>query len=174
MVGILACHSPQQLPLHAVERATLRSLTAWFPTACCDLHHHWHLRTAAQQHTFKLFYNIATRAPSLFCVLVYNTPALPRAIFCLPLTTIATAAALVTRYFNAHTNIMLLRVSRDHYETLWSSMTLMSSFDRRPCALRVVHLSGTIRSSQKHLLAFQQRALKRMVRDASNPGKCCE
>ena len=87
------------------------------------------------------------------------------------LTTIATAAALVTRYFNAHTNIMLLRVSRDHYETLWSSMTLMSSFDRRPCALRVVHLSGTIRSSQKHLLAFQQRALKRMVRDASNPGK---
>lgn len=85
-------------------------------------------------------------------------------------TSIAFSSA--TRYFNAHTQIMLLRVSRDHYEALWSAMTLMSSFNQRPCLFRVIHLSGTIRSSQKHLLAFQQRALKRMARDATHPGGC--
>lgn len=75
------------------------------------------------------------------------------------------------RYFNAHTRILLLRISRDHYEMLWSALTLMTSFEQRECLFRVVHLGGTIRSCQKFLLKHQQKALKAMVNEAANPGQ---
>eukprot|EP00035_Acanthoeca_spectabilis_P016380 m.333729 g.333729 ORF g.333729 m.333729 type:complete len:150 (+) comp16522_c0_seq23:203-652(+) len=78
-------------------------------------------------------------------------------------------SSIQIKYFNAHTRILLLRISRDHYEMLWSALTLMTSFEQRECLFRVVHLGGTIRSCQKFLLKHQQNALKAMVNEAANP-----
>eukprot|EP00038_Savillea_parva_P031920 m.91886 g.91886 ORF g.91886 m.91886 type:complete len:150 (-) comp9932_c0_seq1:1900-2349(-) len=77
--------------------------------------------------------------------------------------------SLQLKYFNRHTRVMLLRVSRDHYEMLWSALTLVTVFDKRECLMRVLHVAGTIRSCQRHLLRHQQLALKAMVAQATNP-----
>eukprot|EP00041_Stephanoeca_diplocostata_P023667 m.586634 g.586634 ORF g.586634 m.586634 type:complete len:153 (+) comp22346_c0_seq6:485-943(+) len=72
------------------------------------------------------------------------------------------------KYFNVHTRTVLLRISRDHYEVLWSSMTLVSSFKKRECFFRVLHLAGTIRSCQKHLLRFNLEQLGQLAAATQN------
>eukprot|EP00037_Helgoeca_nana_P012191 m.110369 g.110369 ORF g.110369 m.110369 type:complete len:149 (+) comp21302_c0_seq30:161-607(+) len=79
------------------------------------------------------------------------------------------SSSIQIKYFNPYTRIMLIRVSRDHYEMVWSALTFLTQFNQRECIFRVIHLAGTIRSCQKHLLRFQQKALKTMVAEAANP-----
>eukprot|EP00039_Didymoeca_costata_P005838 m.85104 g.85104 ORF g.85104 m.85104 type:complete len:133 (-) comp12995_c0_seq4:793-1191(-) len=63
------------------------------------------------------------------------------------------------KYFNPMTSICLLRVSKDHYEELWSALTLMTSLNSRSCLFTVIHVGGTIRSCQKALIKKNKQAL---------------
>ena len=55
-------------------------------------------------------------------------------------------ALQAVKYFNPQTCVTLVRVSRDHYDKLWSAMALMTSLKKRECIFRVIHLAGTIKS----------------------------
>lgn len=79
--------------------------------------------------------------------------------------------SLQVKYFNPQTCISLIRISRDHYETLWSAMTFVTSIKKRNCILRVIHLSGTIRSCQKRLLQFNRAQLAVLLEKVSTPGE---
>ena len=49
---------------------------------------------------------------------------------------------VTVKYFNPLTNVVLLRISRDHYETMWSAMSFITQMNQRECCFRVIHLAG--------------------------------
>jgi len=75
-------------------------------------------------------------------------------------------ASLQVKYFNPQTCVTLVRVSRDHYDKLWSAMALMTSLKKRECIFRVIHLAGTIKSCQKKLLLYNQAQLRVLAEEA--------
>ncbi|KAJ3043210.1 RNA-binding protein pop5 [Rhizophlyctis rosea] len=59
------------------------------------------------------------------------------------------AGSLSVKYFSPFTNVAILRVARDHLQMVWAAITFITSIQKRSCIVRVVHVSGTIRSVQK-------------------------
>ncbi|GAA5938061.1 RNA-binding protein POP5 [Sporobolomyces koalae] len=52
------------------------------------------------------------------------------------------------KYLSPSTMTMIIRVSREHYQTLWASLTLLRKIGGKPVIVRVTHVSGTIRKVQ--------------------------
>ncbi|KAJ1948872.1 RNA-binding protein pop5 [Linderina pennispora] len=53
------------------------------------------------------------------------------------------------KYFSSRTNMGILKVPRDHYQMIWSALTLTTQISRTPCMIRVWHVSGTIKKCQQ-------------------------
>ena len=53
------------------------------------------------------------------------------------------------KYFNAPTNIAIIRVAREHFRLLWSAVTLVVEIGGHYGAMRVIHVGGSMRSCQK-------------------------
>ena len=90
---------------------------------------------------------------------------------------------LQIKYFNKETKLFILRCSREHHKMVWSVLTLLNSINinnhkRRKknnhqyipqiqdnndhkikCSICVIHVAGTIRSCQKHLITYLQQQL---------------
>ena len=49
---------------------------------------------------------------------------------------------LVIKYFNPYTATGILRVPRDALSMVWSSLTLMTKINSKPCVVDVLHVSG--------------------------------
>ncbi|GAA5982166.1 hypothetical protein JCM5350_003478 [Sporobolomyces pararoseus] len=58
------------------------------------------------------------------------------------------------KYLSPGTCTLILRVSREHFQTLWSSLTLLRKIGGYPVIVKVNHVSGTIRKIQHR--AIQQ------------------
>lgn len=46
------------------------------------------------------------------------------------------------KYFSSYTNIGIIRVSREHYQLVWSALTFITQVKSRFCLFRVLHLGG--------------------------------
>ena len=80
--------------------------------------------------------------------------------------------SLIVKYFNAVTRVLIVRCPRDHHKAVWSALTTITSLNKTPCATRMVHVGGTIRSCQRALVKHNQQKLKKMIDTTSNPGVC--
>ncbi|EAL61815.1 RNase P protein subunit [Dictyostelium discoideum AX4] len=52
-------------------------------------------------------------------------------------------------YVNPDTNIFIIRVSFEYYKSLWTALTLITSYYGVPIYFRMVHVGGSIRLCQK-------------------------
>ncbi|KAI9230974.1 MAG: Rpp14/Pop5 family-domain-containing protein [Piptocephalis tieghemiana] len=66
---------------------------------------------------------------------------------------------LLARYFSPHTGIGILRAPRDHFRMVWAAITFMEKIKERPCAIRVLHCSGTVKKSQLYVINHQRNTL---------------
>ena len=78
--------------------------------------------------------------------------------------------SLTVKYFNAVTRVLIVRCPRSNHKAVWSALTIITSLSKLPCAMRMLHVGGTIRSCQRALVKHNQCKLKEMIDMASNPG----
>ncbi|NXC45922.1 POP5 protein, partial [Penelope pileata] len=76
------------------------------------------------------------------------------------------------KYLNAYTGTALLRCRRDCQRLLSSSLPLVRHLEGRgqrfPCALRVLHVGGTIRTCQKFLIQHNRRQLQLLLQSCTS------
>ncbi|GAA5982744.1 hypothetical protein JCM10908_006768 [Rhodotorula pacifica] len=60
------------------------------------------------------------------------------------------------KYLSPTTSTVIIRVSREHYRTLWAALTLLRKVGGHECIARVVHVSGTIRKTQHSAIAHDR------------------
>ncbi|KAM0790545.1 hypothetical protein ACM66B_003413 [Microbotryomycetes sp. NB124-2] len=69
------------------------------------------------------------------------------------------------KYFSQTTHMAIIRVSRQHFRTLWAALTLLRALQGQPVIARVVHVGGTIRKTQHAAIALdRQKILERASR----------
>ncbi|GAA6006610.1 hypothetical protein JCM11491_003116 [Sporobolomyces phaffii] len=68
------------------------------------------------------------------------------------------------KYLSPSTSTLILRVSREHYRTLWASLTLLRKVGGHPVVTRVTHVSGTIRKIQHRAIALDREHILRSHR----------
>jgi ribonuclease P/MRP protein subunit POP5 len=77
------------------------------------------------------------------------------------------AAALLghvqIKYYSCFTNLAIIRVSRDFHKQVWAAITMVTAIRKRNCAIRVIHVGGTIKLVQKHTLDHDAKILKKLV-----------
>eukprot|EP00696_Hemimastix_kukwesjijk_P002543 gnl/Hemi2/13111_TR4481_c0_g1_i1.p1 gnl/Hemi2/13111_TR4481_c0_g1~~gnl/Hemi2/13111_TR4481_c0_g1_i1.p1 ORF type:complete len:151 (-),score=11.81 gnl/Hemi2/13111_TR4481_c0_g1_i1:63-515(-) len=66
----------------------------------------------------------------------------------------STKQSLTVKYFNNVTNIAIIRAPRVFFRELWASLTFMTKIQNKHVTLRVLHVGGSVRSCQKHALAY--------------------
>lgn len=49
---------------------------------------------------------------------------------------------LLVKYLSPHTNLVIIRVSREHFRTLWAALTLLRKLAGEEVIARVLHVSG--------------------------------
>ncbi|NXA53608.1 POP5 protein, partial [Nothocercus julius] len=79
------------------------------------------------------------------------------------------------KYLNAYTGTALLRCRKDSHRLLCSALPLVRLLESRgqrfPCALRTLHVGGTIRSCQKFLIQYNRRELLTLLQNCTNEGE---
>ncbi|PVZ98666.1 hypothetical protein BB558_005322 [Smittium angustum] len=66
---------------------------------------------------------------------------------------------MTVKYFSPVTKLGILRVARDHYRMLWSSLTMISQIKSKRCRFSVLHISGTINKCQKAAISFDRELI---------------
>ncbi|XP_015130896.2 ribonuclease P/MRP protein subunit POP5 isoform X2 [Gallus gallus] len=81
-------------------------------------------------------------------------------------------ASRTVKYLNAYTGTVLLRCRKDFQRLLSSALPLVRHLEGRgqrfPCALRTLHVGGTIRTCQKFLIQYNRRQLLLLLRSCTN------
>ncbi|XP_064392176.1 ribonuclease P/MRP protein subunit POP5-like [Halichondria panicea] len=73
------------------------------------------------------------------------------------------------KYLNVLTRVVILRCPRDHHKAVWAAVATITQLEKTPCAFRLLHLAGTIRSCQRQLVNHNRTQLREMIRSAPNP-----
>ncbi len=76
------------------------------------------------------------------------------------------------KYLNVLTRVVILRCPRDHHKAVWAAVATITQLERTPCAFRLLHLAGTIRSCQRKLVDHNRTQLREMIKSAPNPSEC--
>lgn len=71
--------------------------------------------------------------------------------------------SLTVKYHNVLTFITIVRCPRQHYCAVWSALSGITAYKKEPCALSLLHLSGTIQSSQRYLVKHNAKGLKQSL-----------
>ncbi|KAF8535611.1 Rpp14/Pop5 family-domain-containing protein [Trichophaea hybrida] len=58
------------------------------------------------------------------------------------------AGGLSVKYFSPATSTGIVRVSREQYRLVWAALTYVREIKGRPCVVRVVRVSGTIKKAE--------------------------
>ncbi|KAJ2689833.1 RNA-binding protein pop5 [Coemansia spiralis] len=58
-------------------------------------------------------------------------------------------SGLQVKYFSSQTRMGIMRVPRDHCQMVSASLALATQVSKRPCTIRVRHVSGTIKKCQR-------------------------
>jgi len=64
------------------------------------------------------------------------------------------------KYFNGETGLFIIRVDRDFYQMLWSSMTLIHRIQEVSLFFRVIHIGGTFKSCKQHAIDYDKEMIK--------------
>ena len=58
------------------------------------------------------------------------------------------------KYFSNATSTFIIRVSRDHYRLVWAALSFTTKLPpgAKPCVMRVVRVSGTIRKAEEEAI----------------------
>ncbi|GAA5987302.1 hypothetical protein JCM11641_002676 [Rhodosporidiobolus odoratus] len=70
------------------------------------------------------------------------------------------------KYLSPSTSTLIIRVSREHYRTLWAALTLLRKIGGQEVIARVVHISGTIRKTQHAAIAHDRSQILLAARRA--------
>uniref|UniRef100_A0A8C9FBK1 Ribonuclease P/MRP protein subunit POP5 n=1 Tax=Pavo cristatus TaxID=9049 RepID=A0A8C9FBK1_PAVCR len=83
--------------------------------------------------------------------------------------------SFTVKYLNAYTGTVLLRCRKDFQRLLSSALPLVRHLEGRgqrfPCALRTLHVGGTIRTCQKFLIQYNRRQLLLLLQNCTNEGE---
>lgn len=78
------------------------------------------------------------------------------------------SASLKIIYFSSATSTIILRVPRNHHRLVWAALTHINELPAptrgeagKPCVIRVVRVSGTIRKAEEELIRRTRRDLAR-------------
>ncbi|KAG0315801.1 hypothetical protein BGZ99_007253 [Dissophora globulifera] len=67
-----------------------------------------------------------------------------------------TQRPLTLKYFSPHTNIGILRISREEVHIVWGALTFIRELKGKPCMIKVLHTSGTIRNCQLTTIRYDR------------------
>ncbi|KIP11014.1 hypothetical protein PHLGIDRAFT_21911 [Phlebiopsis gigantea 11061_1 CR5-6] len=73
----------------------------------------------------------------------------------------AVSSSLTIKYYSPTTNVCIIRVARDHHQTAWAGVTLLTSIEGRKYVPNVVHVSGTIKQAQLAAIAHNREVIAR-------------
>lgn len=76
--------------------------------------------------------------------------------------------ACAVKYFEVLTNMVVVRVARDHEPLVAAALPFVTALKGRECRLTLLHLGGTIRSCQRALVAHHQRELRQLSLSATS------
>ncbi|KAF9167859.1 hypothetical protein DFQ27_009441 [Actinomortierella ambigua] len=77
-----------------------------------------------------------------------------------------TQRALTLKYFSPHTNVGILRVSREEANMVWGAMTFIRQIKGNPCLIKVIHVTGTIKMCQLKTIAYDRDRILYLRRQA--------
>ncbi|XP_069475875.1 ribonuclease P/MRP protein subunit POP5 [Ambystoma mexicanum] len=84
----------------------------------------------------------------------------------------ACTVSLSVKYLNAYTGIVLIRCRKEFYQVVWSSLPfitcLMGRNQQYPCFFNTLHVGGTIRTSQKFLIQYNQKQLLALLQNCTS------
>ncbi|KAK3831772.1 MAG: hypothetical protein JOS17DRAFT_684277 [Linnemannia elongata] len=67
-----------------------------------------------------------------------------------------TQRPLTLKYFSPHTNVGILRISREEMHIVWGALTFINQLKGRPCIIKVIHTSGTIKKCQLTTIKYDR------------------
>ncbi|KAI8352639.1 hypothetical protein B0O80DRAFT_453557 [Mortierella sp. GBAus27b] len=67
-----------------------------------------------------------------------------------------TQRPLSLKYFSPYTSIGILRISREETHTAWGALTLIRELKGKPCIIKILHTSGTIRNCQLMTIKYDR------------------
>ncbi|KAF9905317.1 hypothetical protein EC991_001739 [Linnemannia zychae] len=67
-----------------------------------------------------------------------------------------TQRPLTLKYFSPHTNVGILRISREEMHIVWGALTFIKELKGRPCIIKVIHTSGTIKKCQLTTIKYDR------------------
>ncbi|OUM60575.1 hypothetical protein PIROE2DRAFT_46103 [Piromyces sp. E2] len=70
-----------------------------------------------------------------------------------------TQSSFTIKYFSPVTKIGILRSSRKQFNMIWASLTFINNIQNNGCLVRVLHVGGTIKSTQKAAIKYDQEQL---------------
>ncbi|KAG4102268.1 hypothetical protein H8356DRAFT_1652483 [Neocallimastix lanati (nom. inval.)] len=68
-------------------------------------------------------------------------------------------SSFTIKYFSPVTKIGILRSSRKQFNMIWASLTFINNIQNNGCLIRVLHVGGTIKSTQKAAIKYDQEQL---------------
>ncbi|KAF9977640.1 hypothetical protein BGZ73_005356 [Actinomortierella ambigua] len=77
-----------------------------------------------------------------------------------------TQRSLTLKYFSPHTNVGILRVSRDEANMVWGAMTFIRQIKGNPCLIKVIHVTGTIKTCQLKTIEYDRDRILYLRRQA--------
>ncbi|KAG0048044.1 hypothetical protein BGZ83_006951 [Gryganskiella cystojenkinii] len=67
-----------------------------------------------------------------------------------------TQRPMTLKYFSPHTNIGILRISREEVHIIWGALTFIKELKGSPCIIKVLHTSGTIKNCQLTTIKYDR------------------
>lgn len=71
----------------------------------------------------------------------------------------------IVKYFSPATSTGIVRVGREQYRLVWAAMTYVKEIRGRPCVLRVVHASGTIKKAELVAVGRAGKDIERVLEE---------
>ncbi|CAH1758205.1 2991_t:CDS:2 [Entrophospora sp. SA101] len=81
------------------------------------------------------------------------------------------SVSISVKYFSSHTNIGVLRISRDHYHMVWCALTFITQVKSKNCLLRILHIGGTIKQCQLSAIEYDKDQILKLKRQAELRGE---
>lgn len=77
--------------------------------------------------------------------------------------------SLAVKYWNAKTNIAIIRCPRDEHHMLRAALTFCTNIQKKPVVVHVLHTGGTIRQCQKASIDHMRHALLTLAEKELRP-----
>ncbi|KAL6719330.1 RNA-binding protein pop5 [Lecanora helva] len=88
------------------------------------------------------------------------------------------SSSLVVKYLSPATSTAIIRCSRNHYRLAWAALSFMthlpstpSQKQSRPCVMRVVRVSGTIKKAEEEAIRQAREAILKARREGGDNEK---